>query len=490
MASGDGGGVGNERGSVHRRGVAVLLAARGLAGAPLTLPSGATFLPVRLDFETDQPTDDVKATADSGAQLFLSAKRTCGNDESSLGATVVQWVAQAPTLRPGDVLGLATAHLTGDMEHISNALKRHHASPGTTGPADETKALTALTNKIMDKTTDLAIRQQVLDAAYVLETTAVEAGDEGFDLAAALLNGTVVAAGDGPAAARALSEAFHTQASRASGSDLADWVRILRDDAKVRVFADGKGPAGAAEHARQRALEDHRTRLADQDGRLELSLLAEHLDPLTVPELADGLRVVVTGDRREHEPLLVIARRWPRLLLTGLPGMGKSTALRQLAARWALDPAAPLPILVPLPVVAGRCRQATDVTLSVLCEVAATAESAERRADLAVALEQACRQGHVVLLLDAFDECGDQRSVLATGLQMILTALPPQAGMVVTTRSSGLSAAQRLSLPAAELAGFTAGGAALSLSRLRCVPVAVSKTVVMPAMRLHHCGSS
>jgi hypothetical protein len=454
VASGDGGGVGNERGSVHRRGVAVLLAARGLAGEPLTLPSGETFLPVRLDFETDQPVDDVKATADSGARLFLSAKRTCGNDETNLGATVAQWVAQTPLLRPGDVLGLATAHLTGDMEHIRSALKRHHAQPGTAGPADEMKALTALSNKINSKTADPVIQQEVLDAAYVLHTAAVEAGDDGFELAAALLNGTVVAAGDGPAAARALSEAFHTQASRASGSDLADWVHILRDDAQIRVFADGNGPAGAAEHARQLALEDHRTRLGNQDGRIELSLLAENLDPLTVPELAEGLRVVVAApdDRPEQEPLLVIARRWPRLLLTGLPGMGKSTALRQLAARWALNAAAPLPILVSLPAVTDRCRQATDVTLSVLCEVAATAGPAELRADLAAALEQACRHGHVVLLLDAFDECGDQRPILATGLQAILTALPPEAGVVVATRSSGLSAAQRLGLPAADLA--------------------------------------
>ena len=36
------------------------------------------------------------------------------------------------------------------------------------------------------------------------------------------------------------------------------------------------------------------------------------------------------------------------MLLTGLPGMGKSTALEQAAARWAADDDAPVPVLVPL----------------------------------------------------------------------------------------------------------------------------------------------
>src|SRR5690606_11858521 len=41
-----------------------------------------------------------------------------------------------------------------------------------------------------------------------------------------------------------------------------------------------------------------------------------------------------------------LARRWPRLAITGLPGSGKTTAIEQLAAAWASNRAAPLPVLV------------------------------------------------------------------------------------------------------------------------------------------------
>ena len=42
------------------------------------------------------------------------------------------------------------------------------------------------------------------------------------------------------------------------------------------------------------------------------------------------------------------------MLLTGLPGMGKSTALEQAAARWAADTDAPVPVLVQLRDLARR----------------------------------------------------------------------------------------------------------------------------------------
>lgn len=470
MAAGDGGGVGNERGSVHRRGLAVLLAANGLVGRGLPLPSGEVFVPERLEFETDEATDDVTCLAVSGRRVFFSAKRTCGDDEKNLGKTVAQWVAQARSLRPGDVLGLATAQLTGDMQHIRAALQRHHHQLGTAGPVDEQKALTALKGRINAATADQALRDSVLDAAYVLVVSAVDSEDEDFHVAADRLENTIVPAGQGMAAAQALSQAFHTQASRKSGSGVADWVRILRDDAELTVFSDATGPAGAAENARQIALYGYAARLGEQLGRIELSLLAEDVEPLTVAGLADGLRVVVPGSdvrsglreperatrqwlQPEQEPLLAVARRWPRFLLTGLPGMGKSTALRQLAARWATDDDAPMPILVPLPGVADRCKQAGEVTLRMLCEVAAAqATPAGQPADLVAALEGACQDGHAVLLLDAFDEVGHRRPILADGIKSVLAKLPPQVGAVLATRDSGLQAAARLDLPEAHLA--------------------------------------
>lgn len=66
-------------------------------------------MPVRLEFETADDTDDLTCIAAGGARMFLSAKRTCGNDTKNLGKTVTQWGIQASSLRPGDVLALAVA---------------------------------------------------------------------------------------------------------------------------------------------------------------------------------------------------------------------------------------------------------------------------------------------------------------------------------------------------------------------------------------------
>ncbi|RQW98155.1 hypothetical protein DLJ59_27755 [Micromonospora inaquosa] len=452
VAKGDGGGVGNERGAAHRRGLAVLLAARGLASFPLTLHDGSKFTPNRLQFESDQPTDDVICTATSGARMYVSAKRKCGDDDQNVGKTVRQWVAQAVSLRGGDVLALATSRLNGVMEHIRDALKRHHQYPDAASPVDEAAALRALSTRIAAATTDPTLQTQVLNAAFVLVNESVEAGDEGFEFAAALLEGGVVGVGEGFAAAQALSAAFGIQASKAAASSLSDWVQILRA-AKLTFHADRRGPAGAAEHARQLAIEGYRDRLAGQLGRVDLALLAEDVPPLTVAGLPAGLRVAINtkaGDVDNIESLLAIARRWPRLLLTGLPGMGKSTALRQLAAQWMTASGTPTPILVPLLEVAAQCRTANDVTLSVLCQVAAASAPAGQYEDLGAELEAECQRGQAVLLLDAFDECPNQ-AVLADGLQAVLNALPAQVGVILATRDSGQRALGRLGLPIAEL---------------------------------------
>lgn len=87
-------------------------------------------------------------------------------------------------------------------------------------------------------------------------------------------------------------------------------------------------------------LAEYCQRLAASDGELRFSLLAGDLPPMTYSSLADSFRVSVPGRDLAADSLLNVARRWPRMLLTGLPGMGKSTAVQQLEARWAGDPEA------------------------------------------------------------------------------------------------------------------------------------------------------
>src|SRR5208282_4102328 len=91
-----------------------------------------------------------------------------------------------------------------------------------------------------------------------------------------------------------------------------------------------------------------------------------------------------------EDDFLPTARRWPRMLLTGLPGMGKSTALEQAAARWAADAGAPVPVLVQLRDLVRRDPlRRTDITLPVLIETATAAVPEHEREPLRRALAQA-----------------------------------------------------------------------------------------------------
>ena len=139
------------------------------------------------------------------------------------------------------------------------------------------------------------------------------------------------------------------------------------------------------------------------------------------------------------------------MLLVGLPGSGKSLALRQLAAVWAGDSRAPVPVLVSLRAVARRCSDHGSLTLTALCEAAAHGASSEQRAVLASALEDLCGHGEAVLMLDGLDECLDRRALIADGLSALAGSLPPETGVIVATRASGERAARRLGLPAATI---------------------------------------
>jgi hypothetical protein len=397
-----------------------------------------------LEFETDQPTDDITCRLSDGSAMYISAKRTCGADHQ-LRSTTRQWAAQVPSLGPDDLLVLAVAEPKGLVKHLGAALEKWRTG-SPTYMADEEKALQSLREMI-----PAPLRERVLRAARVLKIEAVDAGNPEFDLAGALLEGTVIAPGFGAKALRALSLSMHTQAGRALSSRTEDWVCVLRS-AGVTVYANGKGPLGAAVMARQVALEDYRATVGEHSGFLELSLLADDLPPLRVDGLVDGLEVEVSsGSKRpEARPLLAVARRWPRMLLVGLPGSGKSVALRQLAAVWATDTQAPLPVYVSLGTLARRYSQPGSLTLSVLCGAAAQGAPTEQRHVLVGALEQACLDGGAVLLLDGLDECR-HRARIADDLTAVMGVLPPDAGVIVATRASGEQAAARLGYPVATL---------------------------------------
>lgn len=88
-------GKANEVGSVFRGVVAAHLAVYGLRSRlvpGLELPDGV--VPVRLDFETTDPTDDLRVTFSDGRRAYVSAKRQVNKDKP-LKETVKGWIGSA-----------------------------------------------------------------------------------------------------------------------------------------------------------------------------------------------------------------------------------------------------------------------------------------------------------------------------------------------------------------------------------------------------------
>jgi len=447
------GGRANEAGSLYRSGVAAYLAAYGLAGRGVEAagyPAGGP-APVTLEFETGQAVDDIRCGLADGTVLDLQAKRACGADEQ-LTATVAQWSAQAVQLGSGDRIGLATAEPKGAVRYLGAALRRRRRQVPGGFPRREAEALDAVRARVPAGTAG-DTTERMLDAAVVMNVAVSTSADEGFRSAAHLLEGVVVAPGAGTMAMDALQQEFRKQAAASTGSDFDEWLRILAD-AGIEVFPDADGPAGPRRRAELDTLAAHRARLAARDGILEYPLLADDLPPMTYKPLADSLCVTVPGaERTGPDDFLPVARRWPRMLLAGLPGMGKSTALEQAAARWAADPAAPVPVLVQLRDLARRDpRRGADITLPVLIQVATDSAPERERTPLRAALEKAAASGEAVLLLDGLDECQDRRGVVADGLAAVAAGLPGDTGIVLATRDSGMAAAGKLNMPEVRLA--------------------------------------
>jgi len=380
--------------------------------------------------------------------LRLQAKRRCGNDKH-LASTVGQWARQLPSLGPGDRVGLATAEPLGPVRHLAAALERRSRAVRGQFTPDEQDAPVAVADKLPPEMPAEA-RSRLLDSAVVMCVAVGSSRAAGFASAANLLDGTVVPAGSGTKAVKVLRDAFHEQAASGAGSCLDDWLQILAG-AGLQVYADAEGPAGPRRRAELDAVAAYRARLAARNGILTYSLLADDLPPMTYRPLASSFQVSVPGTD-QTDRMLDTARRWLRMLLTGLPGMGKSAALEQAAARWAADPAAPVPVLVQLRHVAAcHPRTAADVTLTSLV-AAATAEAPEpERAPLRRFLERAAANGEAVLLLDGLDECRDRRGVIADGLATVARGIPSGTGILLATRGSAAQAARKAGLPEAQL---------------------------------------
>ncbi|MEU0414755.1 hypothetical protein ABZ307_44290 [Streptomyces griseorubiginosus] len=424
--------------------MAALLAAYGLLGEPVPwLRSDAP--PVLLRMEADLHVDDIVVDLADGTRAFMQAKLTAG--KQAYQDTVDQWCRSVASgeCRPGDELLFVVAQGTQTFHTLAEALttRRSQASLTTTAA----RHLDALRDLAAGHGLDQQEREQLLDAAMIRVLDARDSGPHEA-LGAACLNAAIVPSGHGQAAFRALRAAARAQAEQRTASDMTAWRGWLTQ-AQLPLTADASGAAAARLQAADEALSRYRQQWAQRQDVLPLADLGLGLTSMTVPGITQGLRAAPPGRKTGRDRLGDAVRRQGRLFLVGRPGAGKTVASRLIAARWAANGRAPVPVwlrlrdlLAVLPVTGPYRIEASD-----LVRVAA----GEQDLLLNQALQARLESGQALLVLDALDEVLDHRDAVVEAVADLIGRLPADLDVLVTSRHSCLKSAALLRLPVYEL---------------------------------------
>lgn len=439
------GGAANEGGSLHRSGTAAIFAVHGLTGSPVLGLAGC--VPTGIALETGDDVDDIRVEMRNGARWFIQAKTSANKD--ALLSALRQFSAQ-PT-RPGDRLILLLRSQTAMMRGAGVALDRRRSSPSARLTNDQTKHLKTFRDLL--KTCAGARTAGLLKQIHILQWQAQDAHENHANAASARIEGVIVESTDGPASFRALQSYMQTAAAERAETHIADWVAALRNAAISLLKESGNSP-GAREAARSLALSTYQQTWAATLDQIDLHAICTEVPFLTVPDFLRDVEVHGPRiDEREDgtRELRNVIRRNRRIVVEGLPGAGKSEAMRQLVAWLASDGAAPLPLLVRVSELAARVTSVADITMGALISVALAAPGNDDP-HLREAVTRQVAGGHCIFLIDGLDEAYSKQGLVAAGLNGVFEQAHPDVGVVLTSRASARHALKHCGWPTVTMA--------------------------------------
>ncbi|MCD4849693.1 hypothetical protein LN996_02585 [Arthrobacter sp. AK01] len=431
------GGAAGESGSNHRSIAAALIAACGLNGKSVPW-LGPDAWPERISLETDNEVDDIEVVLSDGNTIHIQAKNSCGLGKE-YKKSVAQWVAAEfnGTAAAVDRFILLVATASGSLTKLGKALEHQRANTSlssgeNTAIEDAIRLLTE--HHHLGKST----AQSLLGKVHIVILDTSPQG-QAVQLGSALLDSSVVAPGSGNAAFAILESSFHDQSRQRAGSDIAGWRAVLRH-AHIPVLADPMGALAARQQAQDDELAIFRCDLAAQKDLVHFPSTEIHLEAFTRPECSQALRVRLNRPAKSEEPrsksrdefsLLDVTRRQGRYLLVGGPGTGKSFSLTQIAANFAANEAAPLPLPFRLRELAKamEVRSTVQWGLRDLAQFLASGNQVLESAFLA-----AMTEGFVIYLFDGLDEVSTHRSLVAGWLNKFLRGLQGHTDLVVSSR--------------------------------------------------------
>ena len=435
------GGASGDAGVEFRRAVAAYAVAHGLAGEPLGgfgVSLGLAIV-VGVAVETDDYADDIRITFKDGRRAQVQAKRTL-RFGGVLRSAASQWVEAA---RDGlkaerDTLVLVTGSASGPISALGELLARFKTDePGrlTLGEEDLLARLDALLPGLTVEQLKMVRRCAVITVLPVEEEHSLPA------TVARTLLGRVV--GDGPPAVSAWRDlvAHCGRVGRLRGGySLEGWVRLLQDDGH-RIT--GYGNPAREEASRLDALDGYRDQVRSRGSYVDLRPLGADAARIPMSEVDASVKCYPAGgDSRDTEPLHWSLLRRRRLLLTGLPGGGKSLSLSVAAAALVDAAGAPLPLMVSLRDVEQRDRSRGFGDR--LLDAAVKDLPAAHRDLVRSELERGLETGSTALLLDSLDETHDRRGAVVAEIAELCDRIASVVPVLLATRDVAYAQASTL----------------------------------------------
>lgn len=451
------GGAADEAGGAYRAGVAAVIAAHLLYGwdlKALGLPKGAA-VPNTLRLEADEAVDDIVVELSGGGRAFLQAKRTLRlaiGPGSQLARAMSQYrrAAVESGLDPGtDRLVIVSGSVPGPIRDLREALRRRRDP--FSGAMTKAQATALARFEPLLEGLDQVQRARLLDCLTIWDCDAEEQDGDAAERAAALLDGTIVSHGMGHRAFLALAAKAREIARLRSGLDSDGLIDCLKE-ADIELTEDASGARGARIVARQQANARYRQRLQISGDSIRLLGVGAGLPELPLADIDASVEATepwLEEERPSERPLDLLIRRRGRLVLTGLPGAGKSTAVRRAAAVQAGEARSPLPIVVRLDVLARRLEHSgfIDAVIELASEDAPPAD----RELLREGLREAIASGRATLFLDALDEARGKSRAVVAAIMSFLEGIDPSVEVVLTTRDTKIADAAALGFREARL---------------------------------------
>lgn len=442
-------GADNEAGGQFRASVAALVLVRLLRGFPIPefdfRDNGAVPLTVLL--EGDEAVDDIVVHLAGDRRVYLQAKRTLNlsvRSDSKFGKAVAQWqrLAEEDLIDPARERVVIVARRLGrPLSELAKALERGRWSVAAGRSEREQQSFAKLSALLGGLPGDQ--RDRLLTSALILGLDVERDDSTRAVVAQQELEAGVVEAGHGLVAWQALCDACRRRAAQRRGFDLDDALQVLRNR-EVPLVADRDGVASAQRLAEQAAISIYRQRVNARGSSLDLTGLGLALPDIPLAE-ADAVTRVARSDGQPTERQLTWSlRRHGRLLLTGLPGGGKSTTLRASAADYARRGDWPLPVYAKLTDLA-RSLDGRDFQQALFHAATPALDLNVEDLELVRGVYQrVLREGQIALFLDALDETRQERFATVQRIARFLDEAHPDIEVVVATREVAYADAKPL----------------------------------------------